>query len=374
MSEPVVIAEAPVMQWVLNAARRVAASNLKVLITGESGVGKDVVARYVHAHSSRAGGPFVALNCAGLSETLLESELFGHTRGSFTGAHRDKMGRLQMANRGTIFLDEIGEMTPRMQALMLRFLENGEIQPVGSETIVSRTDVRVLAATNRDLPAMVTAGHFREDLLYRIKVAHLHLPPLRERHEDIEPLVRHAMTRCGNTCTISPEAMEILRRYPWPGNVRELQNVVEQLASLSDASTVRVDDLPRSLVTTALGTARPSRERRRQVADDLYDALVAGKYDFWTHVQVLFMNRDVTRHDLCELIRRGLRTTGGSYRALLPLFHIDPLEYKRFLNFLAAHDCRIDFREYRPGGAAGHRSSPATSERPADTKTPALAS
>ena len=354
---PDVVALAPEMQWVLSAAKRVAASHIKVLITGESGVGKDVVARYIHAHSPRAHAPFVALNCAGLSDTLLESELFGHVRGSFTGAHRDKPGKLEVANNGTVFLDEIGEMSPRMQALMLRFLENGEIQPVGSESIVSRADVRVIAATNRDLPKMVQEGQFREDLLYRIKVAHLHIPPLRERPHDIVGLVEHALGRSGNACTFTPEALDVLQRYPWPGNVRELQNVIEQVISLACGDTVNVDDLPASLVHSALGRVMPSRERRRQIADDLYEALVSGQYDFWNHVQTLFLNRDLTRHDLREVTRRGLRATGGSYRALLPLFHIDGSEYKRFLNFLAAHDCRIDFREFRPGnGADGGQS------------------
>jgi transcriptional regulator with PAS, ATPase and Fis domain len=347
--QPVVIAAAPQMQWVVTAAKRVAGSQIKVLITGESGVGKDVLARYIHANSSRAGAPFVALNCAGLSETLLESELFGHVRGSFTGAHRDKIGRLQLANRGTVFLDEIGEMTPRMQALMLRFLETGEIQPVGSESITSRTDVRVIAATNRDLPRMVQDGQFREDLLYRIKVAHIHVPPLRERQEDIPALIEHAMQRAGASCAISSEAMEVLQKYPWPGNVRELQNVIEQMVALTSGTVIGVDDLPRSLITATVGSAAPTRERRRQVSHDLYDALVSGKYDFWSHVQSLFMNRDITRHDLREVIRRGLRTTGGSYRGLLPLFNIDAADYKRFLNFLSAHDLRVDFREYRPG-------------------------
>jgi DNA-binding NtrC family response regulator len=351
------------MQWVLSAARRVAASQIKVLITGESGVGKDVVARYIHAHSPRAGSPFVALNCAGLSETLLESELFGHVRGSFTGAHRDKVGKLALANRGTVFLDEVGEMSPRMQALMLRFLENGEIQPVGSDSIVSRSDVRVIAATHRDLPKMVAEGQFREDLLYRIKVAHIHVPPLRERPEDIPPLVVHAIARIGASCTMSPEALELLQRYPWPGNVRELQNVVEQVVALAAGPTVTPEDLPPALVNTALGTVTPSRERRRQFADELYENVVSGEYHFWNHVQTLFLNRDITRHDLRELIRRGLRATGGSYRALLPLFHIDATEYKRFLNFLAAHDCRVDYREYRgalPTAPGAAPSAPAT--------------
>ena len=360
------------MQRILSAAKRVAAGNTKVLITGESGVGKDVLARYIHAHSSRASAAFVALNCAGLSEPLIESELFGHVRGSFTGAHRDKAGRLQLAHRGTVFLDEIGEMSPRMQALLLRFLESGEIQQVGSESVVARSDVRVISATNRDLTTMVAEGHFREDLLYRIKVAHLHVPPLRERPEDIPPLVEHAIRHAGVACTVTPEAMDVLSRYSWPGNVRELQNVVEQIASLlPPGSSVGVDDLPGTLVGRVLDTVAPSRERRRQFADDIYEALVSGTYDFWHDVQTLFLNRDMTRHDLRAVVRRGLRTTNGSYRALLGLFRIGASDYKRFLNFLAAHHCRIDFREFR-GGAAPDRLTESegpvctTAARPAD--------
>lgn len=344
------------MQWLLSAARRVALSQIKVLITGESGVGKDVLARYIHAHSSRVKGPFVALNCAGLSEPLLESELFGHVRGSFTGAHRDKVGKLLLANRGTVFLDEVGEMSPRMQALMLRFLENGEVQPVGSDSIVSRSDVRVIAATHRDLPKMVADGQFREDLLYRIKVAHLHVPALRDRTEDIPLLIEHAIARAGATCTMSQDALALLQRYPWPGNVRELQNVIEQVVALTNGETVTPEDLPAALVTTALGTVAPSRDRRRRTADDLYESLVKGEYDFWNHVQTLFLNRDITRHDLREVVRRGLRSTGGSYRALLGHFHLDSTDYKKFLNFLAAHECRVDFREYR---AAANGAAPA---------------
>src|SRR3989454_10209362 len=365
VAEPFLVATAPPMQAVLTAAKRIAAGHLKVLITGESGVGKDLVARYIHTQSPRAQAPFVAVNCAGLSETLLESELFGHVRGSFTGAHRDKVGRLQMANHGTVFLDEVGEMSPRMQALLLRFLENGEIQQVGSDSIVTRADVRVVAATNRDLGRMVLDGQFREDLLYRIKVAHLHVPPLRERREDIPALVEHAIGRLGSHCAITPDAMQVLQRYPWPGNVRELQNVVEQVISVADQPHVSVNDLPRALVASALGTVTRSRERRRQIADDLYQSLISGEYDFWNHVQTLFLNRDITRRDLRETIQRGLRTTGGSYRRLLTLFHINGTDYKRFLNFLAAHDCRVDFREFRSEGVAAEADARVSPPSPA---------
>jgi DNA-binding NtrC family response regulator len=215
-------------------------------------------------------------------------------------------------------------MSARMQALLLRFLETGEIQQVGSDSVVARSDVRVISATNRDLGKMVAEGRFREDLLYRIKVSHLHVPPLRERREDIPALVEFAIQQSGASCLVTPEAMDVLSRYDWPGNVRELQNVIEHIASLANGSTVHIDDLPRSIVSAGVGGVTPSRERRRQIADDIYDALIDGTYNFWDDVQRLFLNRDMTRHDLREVVRRGLRATSGSYRALVPLFHLEP--------------------------------------------------
>ena len=195
IDEPVLLGSGPAMEWLRAAAARVAGGHAKVLITGESGVGKDLVARFIHARSPRASRAFVALNCAGISETLLESELFGHVRGSFTGAHRDKVGLFQLADKGTVFLDEVGEMSLRMQALLLRFLENGEVKPVGSDRVSAKVDVRVIAATNRNLADLVARGLFREDLMYRIMVVHLEVPPLRNRREDISALVSHIIER-----------------------------------------------------------------------------------------------------------------------------------------------------------------------------------
>src|SRR3954462_6165360 len=204
---PNIIAASPAMLEVLAIARRAAVGEAKVLITGESGVGKDVIARTVHLHSTRVHGPFVAVNCAGLTETLLESELFGHVKGSFTGAYRDKPGKLQLAHRGTLFLDEVGEMSLRMQALLLRFLETGEIQSVGADHVQTKVDVRVIAATNRVLADMVSNGQFREDLLYRLRVIHIQVPPLRERREDIRPLVRFLVSKCGRDVDFSEGAL-----------------------------------------------------------------------------------------------------------------------------------------------------------------------
>jgi len=343
----VIVGSSGALQTVISIAGRVAATDAKVLITGESGVGKDVLARYIHAKSPRIAQRLVALNCASFSETLLESELFGHVKGSFTGAYRDKLGKLQQAHRGTIFLDEIGEMSLRMQALLLRFLENGEIQPVGSYAPPLHSDVRVISATNRDLPTMVAKGEFREDLLYRIKVAHLHVPPLRDRREDIRPLIEHTVAKCKLPVSFTAEALDLLERYRWPGNVRELQNVVEQAISLSLGDHVTPDDLPPAVVASQPGHVYPGRERRRRISDELYDGLVAGGYRFWDDVHALFTDRDITRADLRQLIRRGLATTGGNYRALLQLFGLESQDYKRLMNFLAAHECVVDYREFR---------------------------
>ena len=330
----------------LKQAEQAAAGDAKVLLTGESGVGKDVIAQYIHNNSRRRSGEYVAVNCAGLTESLLESELFGHVKGSFTGAYRDKPGKLQIAHGGTLFLDELGEMSLRMQALLLRFLENGEIQAVGSDRTQCTVDVRVIAATNGKLSELVAAGRFREDLLYRLKVIHLHIPPLRKRPADIRALAVHFLARAGHTITLQPAAWEALEKYRWPGNVRELQNVAEQLIWLAPVNRpIELSELPE--VVRSLPSLTPAHERRRQLADDLYQAIVSGGYSFWDHVHPLFLDRDITRHDVRELLRRGLQTTRGNYRSLLVLFRIPKSDYKRFLNFLAAHDCGVDYREFR---------------------------
>ena len=350
---PFIVASAP-MAALIEAADRAALSDGKVLITGESGVGKDLIARRIHSRSRRTNHPFVPVNCAGLTESLLESELFGHVKGSFTGAYRDKLGKLQTAHRGTIFLDEVGEMSLRMQAILLRFLENGEIQAVGSDSRQAIVDVRVIAATNRNLPDLIAAGQFREDLLYRLRVIHLEVPPLRLRRDEIPVLVNHFITRTHRRASFTAEAMEALCRYRWPGNVRELQNIVEQAMWLSCGDLVDLAQLPEILRVPAL-PVRPTRERRVQVADELYTALVNGGYSFWDHVYPLFLSRDITRHDMRELVRKGLSTTRGNYRQLLKLFGMANQDYKRFLNFLAAHDCGADFRAFRHGNAEPQR-------------------
>jgi transcriptional regulator with PAS, ATPase and Fis domain len=343
-----VIVASRAMTELLTLAVRAARSDTKVLITGESGVGKDLVARHIHSYSSRKLAPFVAVNCAGLPETLLESELFGHVKGSFTGAYRDKRGKLRLAHRGILFLDEVGEMSLRMQALLLRFLENGEIQAVGADESGTRVDVRVVAATNRNLLDLVAAGQFREDLFYRLNVIHLRVPPLRERPEDIRALTSHFLDRAGRQLKFTDEAYAALQRYRWPGNVRELLNVVEQLLWLSSTGTVGIEHLPMSM-RTGPGAVAPLTDRRRGSADELYDALVTQGASFWEHVYPMFLARDITRHDLRELVRRGLKESRGRYKSMLKLFGMSSHDYRRFMNFLAAHDCGVEFREFRPG-------------------------
>ncbi len=352
---PSLVVASASMQALVTAADRAAMSDGKVLITGESGVGKDVIARRIHARSRRSGQPFVPVNCAGLTESLLESELFGHVKGSFTGAYRDKVGKLQAAHGSTIFLDEVGEMSLRMQAMLLRFLENGEIQAVGADSRVTTVNVRVIAATNRHLPELIAAGQFREDLLYRLRVIHIEVPPLRERREDLPVLVAHFVARTGRRARFTDDAMTCLRRHRWPGNVRELQNVVEQAMWLSSSDVIDVAQLPEAVRVPAQSVL-PMRERRAQVSDELYAALVGGGYSFWDHIYPLFLSRDITRHDMRELIKRGLSTTRGNYRALLKLFGMSSQDYKRFLNFLAAHQCGADFREFRHGTVEPQRA------------------
>jgi transcriptional regulator with PAS, ATPase and Fis domain len=441
---------------------RVSRSDAKVLITGESGSGR----RWwpaINDSSSRAK-LFVPVNCAGIPETLLESELFGHVKGSFTGAYRDKPGKLEMADHGTIFLDEIGEMTLRMQGLLLRYLETGEIQKVGAERTVRATDVRVMAATNRRLRELIQQGQFREDLFYRINVIHIEVPPLRERREDIPLLVEYFLARFtgersteaalaaqaagagafgdngsgrvpgmdelaeeakglygaggngngadapgrgnGNGANgsapsaasgrngvegsapsaasgrsgvegysfrntehaatglatvngpasgvnshspvraISKMAMDALCDYAWPGNVRQVENVVERLVVTGRREVVLLDDLPQEIRTPMAGS-RPGHERRRTVADELFKKLTEDRESFWNAVYPLYMNREITRANVRDLVHKGLEEARGNYKIVLRLFNMEATDYKRFLNFLRKHECQLPFKEYR---------------------------
>jgi transcriptional regulator with GAF, ATPase, and Fis domain len=346
------IGSTPAMIELIQEIGRIARSDAKVLITGESGVGKELVANSIHQLSPRAHRAMSAVNCAGLSETLLESELFGHVKGSFTGAYRDKQGKLEMADGGTIFLDEIGEMTLRMQGMLLRFLETGELQKVGTDRVTTRVDVRIVAATNKNLREMVTQGHFREDLFYRLNVIQLAVPPLRERRQDIAAMIdlfwgQYTRNNGRAVSAISGEAAQLLSQYPWPGNVRELRNVIERLVVTGRSDVVLPEHLPLEIQMYRSISRRPKRERRRTVADDLLQRLLEERESFWTAVYPLFMRREITRNDVRELVRKGLEEARGNYKMVARIFNMEPRDYKRFLNFLRKHDCQVPFKEYR---------------------------
>ncbi|MEW5773376.1 MAG: sigma-54 dependent transcriptional regulator [Thermodesulfobacteriota bacterium] len=235
----------------LATARQAAGSDASLLFTGESGTGKGLLARLAHSWSHRSQGPFVTVDCTALQETLLESDLFGHVKGAFTGAVRDKQGKLELAEAGAVFLDEVAETSPAIQAKLLRFLQSREFEPVGG-TRVRRVDARVMAATNRDLEAMVREGGFRQDLYFRLNVVELRLPPLRDRLDDIPLLAEHGLGRFAATygkdlAGIAPEALDLLRRYPWPGNIRELMNVLERGVVLAKGNALTPADLPAAL-------------------------------------------------------------------------------------------------------------------------------
>jgi NtrC-family two-component system response regulator AlgB len=249
---------------VLARARQVADSSAGVLLSGESGTGKGLLARLIHSWSPRAEGPFVTVDCASLQESLLESELFGHAKGSFTGAVRDKAGKLETADKGSVFLDEIGELPASLQSKLLRFLQSREFERIG-ETNTRTVDVRVIAATNRDLTSMVKDGSFRGDLFFRVNVVELYMPPLRDRLDDIALLAEHHLERFarknGRTVTaIAPEAMRLLERYPWPGNVRDLSNAMERAVILAQEATILPQDLPSHVRTWC--EAPPENEGR----------------------------------------------------------------------------------------------------------------
>ena len=364
-----------------------ARTDAKVLVLGETGAGKEVVARLIHEQSTRASRSFVAVNCSGIPETLLESELFGHARGSFTGAYRDKPGLVRQADRGTLFLDELGEMSLRMQAVLLRFAETGEIQTIGVDGVTGRSDVRLITATNRNLRERIDAGLFREDLYFRLNIIQIHVPPLRERAEDVLLLLQHYLRRASEThrlhCPeLTPDAEQLLVAYSWPGNVRELKNLTERLVVREWDRPITAEDLPveirgrrdaaAAVNVPSVGFAQeanapsPRRvDRGSGTADRLWERLIAGE-SFWTVVHQPFKAHELTRDDLAALIHRGLEHTRGSYRALLGVFGLPPTDYKRFHAFLYQQNCNLPVGPYRTVRASMRRQ-----DRPASAYTPA---
>jgi DNA-binding NtrC family response regulator/predicted hydrocarbon binding protein len=279
IEEPLgIVAKSPSMRQLVDLARRLAKVDSTLLITGESGSGKERIARLVHEESTRAAGPFIAVNCGAITETLLESELFGHARGAFTGATQDRPGLFEAANRGTLLLDEVGEVSPGMQVKLLRTLQEREIRRVG-ENKSRRVDVRVLAATNRDLAHGVAGGAFRQDLYYRLKVVELQVPPLRERRDDVLPLARvlladAALRMRRKISGLSPAAADQLLRYQWPGNVRELENAMERAVALARGSRVELEDLPEE-IRGAFSTPVATKGKVRPLDEIERDYIVA---------------------------------------------------------------------------------------------------
>ncbi len=283
---PDVIGDSSAMREVFRTTRQVAPSRACVLIVGETGTGKELIARAIHDLSPRTTGPYIRVNCGALTESLLESELFGHVKGSFTGAVDNRTGRFEAAHTGSIFLDEINSTSPKLQVKLLRILQEGEFERVGDNN-TKKVDTRIIAATNRDLIDEIDTGRFREDLYYRLNVVPIYLPPLRDRRDDVESLVlaflkRYADQNKRGMNRVHPEAMRRLREHDWPGNVRELQNYVERAVILGDGAELLVEHLPPQL----RGEAPPRRIRHRGAASS----------DF---------------HDLTsELVRQGIRSAG----------------------------------------------------------------
>jgi DNA-binding NtrC family response regulator len=280
--------------------------------------------------------------------------MFGHVKGSFTDAHRDKRGWLEHAHGGTIFMDEVGEMSLRMQAMILRFLETGEIQRVGSDRPQPPLDVRVVTATHRNLLERVADRSFREDLYYRLNVIHINVPALRERAEDIPLLLTHFLGDSARAHrlgipAVTRDALECLAAYSWPGNVRELKNIAERLVLRASGHEIGTGDLPmevrpvqRVTVTVAAPPAAESALESR-----LFDQMVTKGESFWSVVYEPFMARDLTRADLRNVVRLGLEHTRGNYTLLVAAFNMAPDDYKRFLNFLRKHQCHVPFQRFR---------------------------
>jgi transcriptional regulator with PAS, ATPase and Fis domain len=320
------IGKSELMLRLLEKVRTAARVSGSVLVSGETGTGKELVARAIHEHSDRRHGRFVAVDCGALPEELIESELFGYRRGAFTTAMTDKPGLFEEANGGTLFLDEIANTSRRFQAKLLRVLQDKQIRRLG-DVVSRKLDIRVVAATNCDLSALVRKADFREDLFYRLTVFSIQVPPLRKRLEDVPLLVEHMLRgRKG----ISDDAVTKLQSYKYPGNVRELENLVEAALYTAQGSVIKAEDI-----------TLPVEAQLKDVFEELMVE------DFWESVAKPYGERLITKSHVEQLIRKGLTQTGGSYRKLVHLFRMPESDYKRFMDFLRRHHCKVDFRPYR---------------------------
>ena len=297
-----IVGSSPVMQEVFKIIGQVTASDVTVMITGESGTGKELVAHSIWKHSHRASKPFIAVNCAAIPENLIESELFGHEKGSYTGATGQRIGKFELCDRGTIFLDEIGDMALATQTKILRVLQQGEIQRVGgTETI--KVDVRIIAATNKDLESIVRTKAFREDLYYRLNVVRIKMPPLRDRAEDIPQIVDFCLQNLvrqkkARTSRVSPEAMAVLVRHSWPGNVRELENVIYRSAVVAQGDAILVKDLPAEIRGASADATPPATLSDEMALDFLAERVASSETPLWPQLER-------------ELVQRVLKASNG---------------------------------------------------------------
>lgn len=321
------------IQAVLAKVAKVAPTNVSVLLRGESGTGKEIIAKTIHSASPRRDKPLIIVNCSAIPDTLLESELFGYVRGAFTGAYEDRKGLFQVADGGTIFLDEIGEISPALQVKLLRVLQDGEFQRLGDFAEKIKVDVRIIAATNKNLEEAVDAGHFRQDLYYRLNVVPIFIPPLRERKEDIPYLIEHFLKKYappGRSYSLSPEAMQLLMKYSWPGNIRELENAIEHAIVMAENSEIKVEDLPLAIRNFRQGT--PS--------------LTPGKVDV-NHLTLEEMEK--------QAILNAIRRTQGNYSRAARLLGITrrTLGYriKKYKLEESINKLRQEFGKYKGGEA-----------------------
>ncbi len=343
------VGQHPLMQALFLRIRQAASSSVTVLIDGESGTGKELVAKGVHQFSARASLPFVPINCAALPEQLIEAELFGYEKGSFTGADQRRLGLFEAAHGGTLFLDEVSAMPLASQARLLRTIQEKSIRRIG-EMKERPVDVRIVAASNQDLRQMVREGRFREDLYHRLNVFPIQVPPLRERISDIRSLAVHFLAALNGReeqgKQLSRSALSFLEQHSFPGNVRELQNLVESLFCTSQGDVITARDVVERL---PVNDRQEQGWQGRSSARAMLDELREGRADFWVDVRDAFLERDVSRGDVRELIREGLRLTRGNYKDLLQQMRLPARDYKKFLAFLTNHRCKVDFRPFRRG-------------------------
>ena len=340
-----IVGKHPMMRKLFEEVRRVALSDSTVLIWGDSGTGKELVARGIHSLGGRQGGPFVPINCSALPDDLIESELFGHRQGSFTGAVSHKPGLFEVASGGTLFLDEIATMPIHLQTRLLRVLDERKIRRLG-ETKERSIDVRIVAATNQSLKELIRRSEFREDLYHRLNVHQIRVPCLREHISDIPLLTRHILEglnrRTGQEKGITDQAISLLSGYSVPGNVRELENILESAYHFTEESMISMEDITWRL------DARPVEARQTLTpAESIVEDLVIGRVDFWRAVRDPFLKRDLSRDEVREIISTGLCACNGKYRRVVEHFNLPDRDYKRFLAFLSNHNCKVDFRRFR---------------------------